>query len=354
MTVFSNNHVPLKPTSCGPYGVAHLQLLLHHTPLETPVVSGTLVIMGKSNHAALLSWSVRLTCISERSKPHRTKATRLAFLQLPTEIRIMIYQYMFTSDLVVAANCVAPLEKSVEVRRFRGVALFRTCSQVHQEATSVLYGQNYFSFDDQAFSQTRPDVRRLLGGTFIPDCQLTDMVAFLRKIGKTNRRNIRHVMLYFYTDLFSTFPYDIDPQSFGPEDLFGGAAITVDALRYLSKKCQIETLSLRFMGLYKGITSFTIWFAGGARQSKALSKFRTLKQLECQVGDGAESLPRESNTNGWMAVRSSKGEYLVWDQEVNYESAKLRYYEIKQKLEAPRCHSSKQRLLPSSGSVAET
>lgn len=96
-------------------------------------------------------------------------STRLSFLDLPGEVRNLIYAYAF-----VQADPIKISDK------WHGLplSLLRTNKTIHQESQSVLYGQNTFDFSDISDKRT---------------------AKFLDKIGQENAKWIENVHIAFPT-----------------------------------------------------------------------------------------------------------------------------------------------------------
>ncbi len=82
---------------------------------------------------------------SSQSNPNSPKSSR-AFLDLPTEIRLLVYEAIFTPAFVVLQSgdlpaMIALLQNFPELisRGSRDVQLFRTCRTCYQEASPIFY-----------------------------------------------------------------------------------------------------------------------------------------------------------------------------------------------------------------------
>lgn len=95
---------------------------------------------------------------------------RLGFLDLPIEIRFMIYKLLFhpSPEPILVSFLLASSVK-------RSAQLLRTCRSCHEEASSVLYGKNLFALD-WAYAGTEIAI-----------------LDFLEDIGMKNRQLIRHL-----------------------------------------------------------------------------------------------------------------------------------------------------------------
>ncbi|KAL1603531.1 hypothetical protein SLS60_005119 [Paraconiothyrium brasiliense] len=131
-------------------------------PAPTRATSKSVAVTGKKRKATKVAKG-------KVAKEKKKDETSLGFLQLPGEIRNMIYEYAFTSDQqMYIVNRWDPIARAVdpysEPHRHRTKAvlrskkkrndipynLLRTCKQVCREATPFLYTNNLFSFSSQA------------------------------------------------------------------------------------------------------------------------------------------------------------------------------------------------------------
>ena len=113
-------------------------------------------------------------------------------LLLPFEIRIQIYEILYKRNhLPLISN---RHENDTNRTGLAGcTALLRTCRQINQEASSVLYGQNIFQFDDISYlyvGQCRhePSIACI-------DGTLLSLPLFIQVIGRENRLRLRHLRL---------------------------------------------------------------------------------------------------------------------------------------------------------------
>jgi len=70
------------------------------------------------------------------SPPIAPRQPRRAFLDFPGEVRNAIYRHVFVREEQLNGIC----------SKLPGVGLLLTCQQIHAEASSILYGENSFSF----------------------------------------------------------------------------------------------------------------------------------------------------------------------------------------------------------------
>lgn len=85
------------------------------------------------------------------------------FLRLPAEIRRMIYRYILVSQSgTIYGSPLYSAALDVDWDSSKGIALLRTCHQVYEEASAILYGENHvhdFCFEPElrgSFDGYRP------------------------------------------------------------------------------------------------------------------------------------------------------------------------------------------------------
>ncbi|KAM0270860.1 hypothetical protein ACHAQH_009286 [Verticillium albo-atrum] len=94
---------------------------------------------------------------------------KIGFLNLPSELRVIIYEVLLSSEDLISPN-------AFYLRAKYTPALLRLNKTIHREASSVLYGQNCFDFSDSDPSEAE---------------------SFFEQIGTTNASYIKHVMIIF-------------------------------------------------------------------------------------------------------------------------------------------------------------
>lgn len=97
-------------------------------------------------------------------------SARLGFLDLPVEIRLMIYRLLFcpsAEPILISFYLTRSIKRSAQ--------LLRVCRTCYEEASMVLYAENVFAVD-WAYSGTEPSI-----------------LNFLENIGAKNRQLIRHL-----------------------------------------------------------------------------------------------------------------------------------------------------------------
>ena len=70
---------------------------------------------------------------------HNSRAT---FLLLPSELRLRIYEYIFLYEPQLVPIFKPPAERSISP------SILRTCKQIHQEASPILYSENTILISD--------------------------------------------------------------------------------------------------------------------------------------------------------------------------------------------------------------
>lgn len=102
------------------------------------------------------------------------------FLELEPELRNRIYRELLVKDTAVTFNPSPDLSRTA--------TLLRTCRQVYQEATDILYGENAFHLD-------RTDQRRGTLYTTWREVGYKDMRRFLETIGQENLSKMRYLSI---------------------------------------------------------------------------------------------------------------------------------------------------------------
>lgn len=170
--------------------------------------------------------------------------------------------------------------------------LLRTCQQVHEEATSILYGTNVFHFNDQPHGI---DKYKDVGfGITLPWCDFVTMYGFLGSIESGNRTKIRHLQLNFTTVNYILCPHEgikTGPFIWRPG---GGANLVCDALELLSVKHGLSTLEISFVGgSIGGMVEFQSLFLDIPRKLRnSLELFRDIKEVKSMKVD-REALEKE-------------------------------------------------------------
>lgn len=218
------------------------------------------------------------------------------FLKLPVEIRTMIYvlvlavnEYMMPDPTGLNARLLgdeqedfhgysleSPNEHGNMERghsNFRhsyeiesGLRLIRTCKQIHDEGTSVLYGRNHFRFrndQDGAYAKSW--------------CELESLPIWLRYIGKENVRKLRTlcIELVGYWAAWSYGEPDFPELNDSPVKARPAGAALVKAFDYLSTGHHLHILAL--------------WFPSPQEVTKEF-----MKQIESGIAaDWLQSITRE-------------------------------------------------------------
>ena len=209
------------------------------------------------------------------------------FFRLPFDIRWMIYKEVFKTPYTDNIITPDPSHHRRQLGRRYGdrtvnydLALLRSCQQAHEEATSFLYGNNIFYFDDADYGiieieasahcdycleeasinrdrpgSLTPDIRcsdALDGKHYveIPRCDLGSMYDWLDKIGQKNRLKIRHIQICFYGCQFARIlgeGHDVDdPLKPAPV----GGDLIEKALELLGRGHNLDTFGVSFRQRY--------------------------------------------------------------------------------------------------------
>jgi hypothetical protein len=79
-----------------------------------------------------------------RGTPRKLVLMKSPFLCLPAEIRRMIYRYVLIAPSgTIYSNPLYSRTLSLDWDLSKDIALLRTCRQVHEEASAILYGENH-------------------------------------------------------------------------------------------------------------------------------------------------------------------------------------------------------------------
>lgn len=222
---------------------------------------------------------------------------------LPLEIRSIIYELLFQTscrDKIVTPDPEAKrrtLARNISIPRrhqtlniSHSLPFLRTCQQVHEEATRILYGNHTFWFDDIAlgFKAYEHDVTKFcstcsLGSTppdeeghcihccdkfWVPrdvhvcshdsypnDCDFMTMHRWLEDIGPSSRLKIRQLHLHFTTAQFTKSTEDEDEI---PSGIYG--ELLAEALDMFSGCHNICVFGMSFEKLPDGCGRQGIWF----------------------------------------------------------------------------------------------
>ncbi|KAI7539565.1 hypothetical protein KC331_g9682 [Hortaea werneckii] len=161
-----------------------------------------------------------------RSQPSR----KTGFLDLPAELRNEIYRLTFVAKGRFALS--RPTNFS------RSAAFLRTCRQVHQEASGILYGENEFFFS------RRSDRHGSFWQAEWSELGFKSIRKFLKTIGPANTAMIRHLSFQFE----DATPC-LNPDTMSHEDRrFVHDEALISILRHLGDYAQLQTLKLNFHG----------------------------------------------------------------------------------------------------------
>ena len=171
----------------------------------------------------------------------------LSSFTLPLEVRNMIYEVLFVSDH--SEKLITPDLDWYHRDQPRGpnlsncLPLLRTCQNVHEEAVSVLYGSNVFTFNDQRHGT---DGMGFVEFSFtVHWCDFYPILGFFIRIGRRNRARIHHLRLHFMSTVFIAYPAEVEQGSHSVEPR-GKAHWIGDALELLSSNHNLHSFELVF------------------------------------------------------------------------------------------------------------
>ncbi|KAL2039644.1 hypothetical protein N7G274_007503 [Stereocaulon virgatum] len=174
------------------------------------------------------------------------------FIDLPPEMRNIVYKLLFVSRH--PDNAITP--DPVGSRKSNGpfvwrigapdsLPLLRTCRQIHDEASSILYGKNIFLFSDAPHGQRTFEVPGF--GQTLRWCDYVTMYGFLSRIGCENRAKILRLRLEFLTFNYITYADEEVGRERSDQSFRGGGAHVVgDALDLLSSKHSLSQVEFQF------------------------------------------------------------------------------------------------------------
>ena len=185
---------------------------------------------------------------SNKSRAVQRVRTILPFLQLPPEIRNMIYSIIFTSTAtnhLISPDIIRSRKANNMAQKFGSISqclpLLRTCRQAHEEATAVLYGNNTFYFNDFRHGAGTYTSRHFRNKPPLPMCDFATMGPFLTRIGSEMRAKIRHVRLGFTSQLVLRYAYALDHNP-----AMAGEAYIGEAFKLLSAGAPLPILDVQF------------------------------------------------------------------------------------------------------------
>ena len=214
--------------------------------------------------------------------------------------------------------------------------LLRTCRQIHDEASSILYGKNFFFFSDAPHGQRTFEVPGF--GQTIQWCDYVTMYGFLCRIGCNNRAKILRLRLEFLTFNYITYADEEIGRERSQQSFRGGGANVVgDALELLSSKHSLSQVEILFEPKHS-----VGFYAYGALCVKSKSKLRTrlarlqgITEVKCFPMDKG-GLPRIIPTgpeNDQLTAR-------LLDMKTGwYEEAQSGFLWLKAQMEYKPCYS---------------
>ena len=281
----------------------------------------------------------------EDAQPPPPKAP-VSFFRLPLDIRIIVYEELFRMPFAGKTITPDPSYRRRQLgRRFTertvkyDVAILRTCQQVNQEATAVLYGSKAYFFDDTSydFEETQIEAsdycwyclgeRAVPQGSLtpittqnrclnahhgkhyvnVPHCDFVGMYDWLVQIGDNNRMPIKHIQSCFSG---SQFAQVLGEQRMADDPLTPspvGGHLIERALALLARGHNLNTFSVLFRHRYLNLseiedeattrtwtqntnaalnwTAFERLFSNGMdhRLKNALSSIKGIRTLICDL-----------------------------------------------------------------------
>ena len=289
-----------------------------------------------------------MSCVTsdQPEEDERTSLVTVAFpfFRLPFDIRWMIYKEVFKTPYV--DNIITP--DPTRHRRQLGrhytdhtvnydLALLQSCQQAHEEATSFLYGNNVFYFDDadygtieiEASAHCRycaweaiihrdhpelmapeiqcPDAQDGKHYVQIPRCDLGSMYVWLEKIGQRNRLRIRHIQISFSGCQFARVLGEVHDVDYPLKPAPVGGDLIEKALELLARGHNLDTFGVSFRQRYYNFfdlewigetqtwdkmtnaalnwTAFERLFSNGLdhRLKNAFSNIKGIRELTCDL-----------------------------------------------------------------------
>ncbi|OCK79221.1 hypothetical protein K432DRAFT_383284 [Lepidopterella palustris CBS 459.81] len=164
-----------------------------------------------------------------RRPSNDSQQLRIGFMSLPPELRNKVYRLLFVASREL--NFVSPDNFCLSS------AFLRTCRQVHDEGTSILYGENSFHFERHW------RMRAPFWDPVPKEIGFKDMRLFLKMIGTVNLARIRTMRIIFEDAKPSSAPY-LNSQE---ERRFVHDEHLLDCLRLL-RQSELKKLTLCFHG----------------------------------------------------------------------------------------------------------
>ncbi|KAI9706041.1 MAG: hypothetical protein M1836_005447 [Candelina mexicana] len=225
----------------------------------------------------------------------------LPFLELPSEIRLQIYELLLGGDSICIPDIIhlyLPLAPRVR----DSLGLFRTCKQVQREVACVPYGKNIFIFQDGSIEDPEHDgwPRNWEDGLWP-----LGMYNFLKGIGPLNRLRLRHIVVKIRV-LNSCY---CRKETFLPPNLprprAWGQALA-GAFELLARGHELDTLKLMFP--HKVAPG--LWFRKG--KAEVVQSMRQITGIKEFICDDIQPLPgREADPETEEIMQEVKSDMEV-------------------------------------------
>lgn len=201
------------------------------------------------------------------------------FLGLPAELRTKVYRFLLHyGELVVdpidgVCSAIASPERKI-FDLADSIPFLRTCAQIHEEATFMLYGSNQFYFGDESH-----------GCVLVPKCgclQVTEIAylhIWLQLIGK-NRTKIRQLCLEINSPTYLYYPgeiglklYNLDKEDQGKGSYLGRA------FAILSHGHNLQKLEMSFRPMGVELADHLLGFGWNSMLIQQMAKVSGIKEF---------------------------------------------------------------------------
>lgn len=212
-----------------------------------------------------------------------------------------------------------------------GLRLIRTCKQICDEATSILYGKSTFHFEDM-FRYRQEDEPG--PGSW---CELYSFPIWLRYIGRHNVLKIRTICISI-RGLGAAYGHEETDTS---DELPSNGEALIQAFDYLSSGHRISTLEVRFR--YADEVAHKI--RSEREQGSPSSPDEDFEFLRDGPGKAYATFFRKSDTAVLKALRKVKGvgEFKCPDWHDIWPSAAHVMRMIKAEIESPECRGAQEK-----------
>ncbi|KAI9725418.1 MAG: hypothetical protein M1828_003268 [Chrysothrix sp. TS-e1954] len=238
-----------------------------------------------------------------KTKSGNSTVGTAGFLDLPAELRVMIYDLVFISPFTF--NLAKPENFQ------RSAAFLATCRQVHDEARPVLYSKNRFEFE----RQTRQ--RNHVWDSMWSEIAYKDTRRFLKMIGPDNISMLRDVHFAFEDGLPTSNP----------------GARNADALRYVNDDHVIDCLKM--LGNFSQLQRFSFSFYSRKNLNRKDERFlKYLVKIQADSVDIVGSNGSRSQGHYW-GYQLPKYDHEVGDLVKQLIKREEKLYEVQDSYKEP-------------------